>query len=219
MRASIVGSAVVHLVGLIILFAVKYSAPLIVPGDVVQVALYDAPALRPAMPPPAPKPREPEKEAPKIEPVEESGVKISPPKPKPKPKAEEPEKQQETAPHSPNVPYARVGNSGLSGAVSVDASDFEFTYYLLLVRNRIAQSWTPPSGLVTGGQPVRAVIYFKIARDGSIIGVGVENASGRDFFDRSALRAVAISNPLPPLPEGYKGGDLGVHFGFEYGGP
>jgi TonB family protein len=216
MRNSIIGSATIHLVGLVLLFVVKYSAPLIVPGDVVQVALYDAPLRAPA-PAPAPKAKEPELEAPKIEPVEESGVKLTPPKPKPKPK--EPEKQTESTPEAPAVPYARVGNSGLSGAISVDNSDFEFTYYLLLVRNRIAQNWSPPSGLVSGGQPVRAVLYFKIARDGTVTGVSVESTSTREYFDRSALRAVAISNPLPPLPEGFKGGDLGVHFGFEYGGP
>jgi TonB family protein len=216
MRASVIGSTVVHLVGLVLLFAVKYSAPLIVPGDVVQVALYDAASIRPVAPPPAPSPREPEPEAPKLEPVEESGVKISPPLPKPK---DEAAKEAEPAPTTPAVPYARVGSAGLSGAVSVDAADFEFTYYLLLIRNRIAANWSPPSGLVTGGQPVRAVIYFKIARDGSVAGIAIESRSGREYFDRSALRAVAISNPLPPLPEGFNSGDLGVHFGFEYGGP
>jgi protein TonB len=216
MRSSIIGSTIVHLAGLILLFAVKYSAPLIIPGEVVQVALYDAPTIRPATPRPEPRPRDPEPEAPKIEPVEESGVKLSPPKPKPKPKEPEPAKD---ADPPQNVPYAKVGSAGLSGAVSVDAADFAFTYYLLLIRNRIAQSWTPPSGLVTGGQPVRAVIYFKIARDGSVTGIAIESGSGREFFDRSAHRAVAISNPLPPLPDGFNGSDLGVHFGFEYGGP
>ena len=219
MRASVIGSAVIHLVGLVLLFAVKYNAPLIIPGDVVQVALLDAPNIRPPAPATAPRPREPEPEAPKLEPVEESGVKIEPPKPRPRPKEEEPAKAEEVAPELPSVPYQRVGSAGLSGAVSVDAASFEFTYYLLLIRNAIASNWSPPSGLVTGGQPVRAVIYFKIARKGTITGVAVESKSGREYFDRSALRAVSISNPLPPLPEGFDGGDLGVHFGFEYGGP
>lgn len=219
MRSSIVGSAVIHLVGLVLLFAVKYSAPLIIPGDVVQVSLADLSTVRSIAPPPAPQ-RQPEPEAPKIEPVEETGVKIAEPKPAPKkPQEPEPQKQADPMPQSPQVPYARVGSAGLSGAVSVDQSDFAFTYYLVLVRNRIAQAWTPPSGLVTGGQPVRAVIYFKIARDGSVKGVGLESPSGHEYFDRSALRAVQISHPLPPLPDGFDGSDLGVHFGFEYGGP
>lgn len=218
MRGSVIGSSIIHILGLVLLFIVKYDAPLIIPGEVVQVSLMDAPAIRPQAPAPAPRPREREPEAPKLEPVEESGVKIEPPKPRPKPKDPEP-KAEEPAPELPSVPYQRVGSAGLSGAVSVDAASFEFTYYLLLIRNAIASNWSPPSGLVTGGRPVRAIIYFKIARNGMITGIAVEARSGREYFDRSALRAVSISNPLPPLPEGFDGGDLGVHFGFEYGGP
>jgi TonB family protein len=220
MRGSIIGSAVIHLAGLILLFAVRYSTPLIIPGDVVQVSLADMSTIRPVAPPPQPRPRDPEPEAPKIEPVEESGVKIAPPKPAPKkPQEPEPQKQADPTPESPQVPYARVGSAGLSGAVSVVQADFAFTYYLILVRNKIAQVWTPPSGLVTGGQPVRSVVYFKIARDGTVKGAALESTSGHEYFDRSAVRAVVISNPLPPLPEGFIGSDLGVHFGFEYGGP
>jgi hypothetical protein len=40
-----------------------------------------------------------------------------------------------------------------------------------------------------------------------------------EFFDHSALRAVMVSDPLPPLPLGFTGEDLGVHFGFEYAAP
>jgi hypothetical protein len=51
------------------------------------------------------------------------------------------------------------------------------------------------------------------------VGIALESSSGAEFFDRSATRAVTISNPLPPLPLGWTGGDLGVHFGFEYEAP
>jgi UDP-2,3-diacylglucosamine pyrophosphatase LpxH len=37
-----------------------------------------------------------------------------------------------------------------------------------------------------------------------------------ECFDRSALRAVTISDPLPPLPDGFGGSELGVHFGFDW---
>ena len=86
----------------------------------------------------------------------------------------------------------------------------------MLVRNRIAQNWTPPSG---GAQGAKTVVYFKISRDGSISGPRVEQGSGVEFFDQGALRAVMISDPLPPLPLGWSGSQLGVHFGFEYQGP
>ena len=116
------------------------------------------------------------------------------------------------------LPYARVGSAGLSGAVGVDARDFEFTYYLMLIRNKVAQNWAPPAGLETGRQ-VRAVVYFRVARHGGVSGTRLETPSGVEFFDRASLRAVTLSDPLPPLPLGFPGSDLGIHFGFEYERP
>ncbi len=148
-----------------------------------------------------------------MKPADEKGVRVAPPPKKKKPA----EAQEETPP--PALPYTAVGNAGLRGQVAVDARDFEFTYYLMLVRNKIAQNWSPPSGMVPGAAATRAVVTFRIGRDGTVTGVQLESGSGVDFFDRTAVRAVVLSDPLPPLPLAYSGGDLGVHFGFEIGGP
>jgi TonB family protein len=113
---------------------------------------------------------------------------------------------------------ASVGGTGLSADVGVDDANFEFTYYLIAVRNRIGQNWSAPAGLATSGKPVRAVVYFRVGRDGSVAQSKLEETSGIAFFDQSAMRAVLISNPLPPLPLGFGGSDLGVHFAFEYAG-
>jgi protein TonB len=117
------------------------------------------------------------------------------------------------------LPAAPAGPAGLTGEVAVDTGDFEFTYYLLLVRNRVAENWSPPTGLAMRGQPVHAVVRFRITREGEVTGAVIERASGMEFFDHSALRAVMVSDPLPPLPLGFTGEDLGVHFGFEYAAP
>jgi TonB family protein len=66
---------------------------------------------------------------------------------------------------------------------------------------------------------VRTVIYFRIGRSGELEASSLETASGIEFFDRSAQRAVTLSDPLPPLPLGFAGGTLGVHFGFEWETP
>jgi hypothetical protein len=49
--------------------------------------------------------------------------------------------------------------------------------------------------------------------------IRMDERSTREFFDRSALRAVMLSDPLPPLPLGFAGGDLAVHFGFDWEAP
>jgi TonB family protein len=146
-------------------------------------------------------------------------VKLAPEPPKKKKPARVPEETPPPAPEMPVLPSAAVGSAGLRGDLSLEVRDFAFTYYLVLVRNKIAANWAPPAGLATGGRRVRAVVYFRIARGGELSGVRLEGASGMEFFDRSALRAVMISDPLPPLPLGFAGGELGVHFGFDWEAP
>ena len=217
MRSPLATSAAVHLAIVLILFFAHGPAPLIVPGpDVVQVSLVE-PTTTPVIvaPPPAPKPRI---EPAELRPEAGEGVKLAPVKPPPKQTETSRKADQEPAPTAPALPYAPAGNAGLRGQVSVDARDFAFTYYLMLVRNRVSQNWSPPAGL-SSTNPVEAVVAFRIERDGTIAGVRLETGSAMEFFDRSALRAVMLSDPLPPLPLGFGGPSLGVHFGFQYAGP
>ncbi len=217
MRGALLGSAVTHVAVLAALFTVRRVEPLIVPGpDVVQVSLLE-PGAAPQPPRPAPPAPRPAVHVPDIKPEEAEGVKLAPPR-KPPRKAATPPAPAPPATPALALPYAKVGSAGLSGAVGVDQRDFEFTYYLMLIRNKVAQNWAPPAG-VASGRPVRAVVYFHVGRAGAVSDVRLESGSGVEFFDRSALRAVALSDPLPPLPLGFPGSDLGVHFGFEYEQP
>ncbi len=217
MRGSILGSGLIHLGLLVALFYVRAPVSVIVPGpESVQVALVDPGALAPAPQPVAETPPAPRIE--EIKPLDESGVKLAPEPPRKK-KPAPPPKETPPAREAPALPSASVGSAGLRGDLSLEVRDFAFTYYLVLVRNRIAGNWAPPAGLATGGRAVRAVVYFRISRGGELSGVRLETASGFEFFDRSALRAVTISDPLPPLPLGFGGGELGVHFGFDWEAP
>ena len=214
------GSALVHILLTAALFFVRAGATVLVPGpDVVQVSLVDAslapvPAPAPALAKSAPEP---------FAPTEEKGVRLEKPKPRkrdePAPERLPPAPAPPAAPTAaaPRVllPYADVGG-GMRGQVAVDESNFEFAYYLQQVRVMIARNWTPPAG-VPGG--MRAAVYFRVARDGTLSAPRLETASGNEFFDQSAARAVIVTGHLPPLPLGYSGADLGIHFGFEYAGP
>ena len=223
MRGTVVGSAAIHVALLSGLFFLPPSHTVVLPGpDVVQVALVGEPAPEP---PPAPvvKPTD------TVTPDETQGIQIQKPRPKPKPVVKQAPKPLELAakvppPEQPAPPattartvlaYAPVAN-GLSGQVSVDDANFEFAYYLQMVRAQIARNWTPPAGATTGA---RAEVYFRVSRSGALSGLRLDVGSGNSVFDQSALRAVVITQQLPPLPLGYSGADLGIHFGFEYTGP
>jgi TonB family protein len=109
-----------------------------------------------------------------------------------------------------------VGLPGFSSQLQLDIENFEFSYYLVAVRNKVSSNWSPPAGIATQTTRARAVVYFRILKNGRIADLKTETASGIVLFDQSALRAILRSEPFPPLPGGFPGGSLGVHFGFEY---
>jgi TonB family protein len=221
-RGAIIGSALVHVVTAVALLIARPSRTILVPGpDVVQVALVDAamaelpaPSVAQAAPAPEPEPA-----------LEDQGVRLEKPKrekpkparPEPAPPAAKPSPAPPSAIPSPArvvLPYASVGG-GMAGQVAVDASNFEFAYYLQQVRTLIARNWAPSAGVAAG---TRVEVYFRVSRDGSLSSPRIEVSSGNGYFDQSATRAVIVTGHLPPLPLGYDGGDLGIHFGFEYTG-
>ena len=100
-----------------------------------------------------------------------------------------------------------------TGPVRLDAESFPFPEYLQALVDTIQTKWRLPSDVVEGSG--RATVYFRILRHGSIRRAIVEAGSGARTFDRSALDAVFATDPFLPLPEGFQGEYLGVHFSFE----
>jgi len=97
-------------------------------------------------------------------------------------------------------------------AIRLDAESFPFPEYLQALVDTMQAKWRLPSGVGGSG---RATVYFRILRHGSIRRPVVEAGSGARAFDRSVLDAVLRSDPFVPLPEGFRGEYLGVHFSFE----
>jgi periplasmic protein TonB len=116
-----------------------------------------------------------------------------------------------------------MGNFGIpggkgkgSGSLSLDTGAFPYMYYLVMMKNRISENWIPPFGSMTAEESKRVVIAFRIDRFGVVSDARVEEGSANENLDSSALRAVTVSSPFPPLPENYPDSTLGVHFGFRF---
>lgn len=94
--------------------------------------------------------------------------------------------------------------------------NFPYAYYIQTLRNKISASWY--SSLVSPGLRGKytASVYFKILRNGNVTDLGLEQRSGNNSLDLSALRAIRAASPFPPLPPDFAGGYLGVHFEFEW---
>ncbi|HSW64006.1 MAG TPA: TonB family protein [Dissulfurispiraceae bacterium] len=70
--------------------------------------------------------------------------------------------------------------------------------YSAVVSSIIHQNWIYPESI---DKSLEALVLIKVRRDGSIQIVGVEKSSGSPLFDRSGLRAINKSTPLPRPPQ------------------
>jgi len=107
----------------------------------------------------------------------------------------------------PKKGFANVSSS----IMDLDTTSFDYAYYLAIVRDKIGNNWIRT---YTGNGKVK--IYFKIMKNGEIKDAQVEVSSGNPGLDKLALQAVLKSNPLPPLPEGFRENYIGIHIWFNY---
>lgn len=167
--------------------------------------------------------------APLKKPSPSADKKLSPPKkeekvavPTRKEKKSSPKKEKEEASEGEGFSFSLSTGSGgggggsATGSIILDAKDFEFYYYLAIIRDKIASNWIPPYASIPAGETKKCIIYFKILRNGLITDSFIEVSCGIEILDQASLRAVIASSPFPPLPQTFSGDSLGVHFGFEY---
>ncbi|MGO9613097.1 MAG: cell envelope integrity protein TolA [Dissulfurispiraceae bacterium] len=67
-------------------------------------------------------------------------------------------------------------------------------YYSLVV-SKIRQQWIYPESI---DKDLEAIVSIRIAVDGHVTVDKIEKSSNNLLFDRSVLRAIAMSSPLPP---------------------
>jgi periplasmic protein TonB len=180
----------------------------------------ESPGLYKAPEPAAPVPDK------KAEPIPEKTAPVKPPAPKaapPAPKSTAP--APETPPNA--VPYGEGGRPALqygqfstgAGEAGIKFGDAAFgdryAAYVNEITRRISSNWLKSMVDSRVQKAPRVYLTFKIERDGKITDVQVQQSSGVASLDRSAQRAVLVSQ-LPPLPADYRGTDVNVTFYFEY---
>ncbi|MCY4536117.1 MAG: energy transducer TonB, partial [Bryobacterales bacterium] len=62
----------------------------------------------------------------------------------------------------------------------------------------------------------RTLIQFSVTSNGSVPKLVIAKSSGAPPLDRAAVAGVSASNPFPPLPKEYLGGDIRLQFTFLY---
>ena len=100
--------------------------------------------------------------------------------------------------------------------VTVGNTDPALAYYFVLIQDKITGNWTPPK--MSPGTTASVSLSLRILRSGQVRGLAVGSSSGDRLLDDSAVRAVSLSSPLPPLPPLYKAEALSLELRFTFVG-
>jgi TonB family protein len=100
--------------------------------------------------------------------------------------------------------------------VTVGNTDPALAYYFVLIQNKITGNWTPPK--MGAGTTAGAGVSLRILRSGQLRDLAIDASSGDRALDDSALRAVRLSAPLPPLPPLFKAETLYLQLRFTFVG-
>jgi len=84
--------------------------------------------------------------------------------------------------------------------------------YLDRLKGKVDRDWKAPS--IVAKIPPKAVIAFRISKNGKISNIILEKSSGNIVLDNSALSMIRALNNLGPLPIAYNGDSLGIHYTF-----
>jgi len=99
-----------------------------------------------------------------------------------------------------------------------DPQGIDMRPYLAQILTIVRANWRRviPQSVRMGTMRGRTVVEFIINRDGSIPKLVTADTSGQDALDRAAVAGLSMSNPLPPLPAGFKGEQVRLAFTFAY---
>lgn len=110
------------------------------------------------------------------------------------------------------------GQLGSQVELKSDPQGIDLKPYLAQVLAIVRQNWFSvlPESVRMGTRKGRVVLQFALNRDGSLAKVVISDYSGSDSLDRAAVAGLSMSNPLPPLPNEYKGAQMKLAFSFNY---
>lgn len=167
--------------------------------EVYKVSLAPLPQPRVTSPPEA---EEPESEAVEEKKEEKAAPRKEEKKPEPKKPVEQAAKE-----------VVKKGLPDIKPKVYTGSGrGFTYSYYLNILLGKIGKNWHNP--FRDQNVVLKSIVYFEVDKDGNIYGVRIEDNSGNELYDETALRAVIATKSLPPLPDEFVDDYLKVHIEF-----
>lgn len=127
----------------------------------------------------------------------------------------EPNKVQ-TGQAAASVPMSSVQTRAGTSSITMQDSAFgnRFAYYVQQLTQKVASQWMTPM-LDAQASGHRVYITFQVERDGSLSHIQIQQRSGDNTLDQTALSAVQHIDTFPPLPEAYTGSHINVTYYFD----
>ncbi len=112
---------------------------------------------------------------------------------------------------------AQTGGAEASGAAGINAGanvlqQVRLRAYYNRLWDHVKEHWAVPPGVQ--GRGLTVIVSVVMDRSGRLLDTTVEESSGSEAFDRSALQALERAQPLPPVPEAVPGETLDIGFRF-----
>jgi periplasmic protein TonB len=189
-----------------------YSSPVTSVDLVTEISV--APEMEEEAPPeePPPPPEEPEPEPipePETEPIPKEETKPVPKKiikrikpiklPESNLKKRLQERLSKVKTTSPARPATRTRIS------TGNQKQFPYSWYTDIIRSKMYNLWKRPTKEAVNKETATVIVSFRVFRDGHIENIRLKESSGSKVVDESALQAARAADPLPPLPDGFKG--------------
>jgi TonB family protein len=96
--------------------------------------------------------------------------------------------------------------------VSFDTNGFNYPYYEDQIKRKINRNWR----WVESYGKLRALVYFRIYKNGSVSDISIKESSGNVEYDKNVLDTICRAVPFLDFPEDYRGESVGVFFEFKY---
>lgn len=126
-----------------------------------------------------------------------------------------PVKKPETKPKEKPTQAKNPAKTNTDIGLKISNKGGKYSYYIDAILSKIGNNWSNP--FRGSGVKFSVTIYFVIKKDGEITSVKIEKSSGNDLYDRSAERAVIVTQTLPPLAGEFANQEsLRLHLEFEY---
>jgi TonB family protein len=119
-----------------------------------------------------------------------------------------------TSESSPSAGGGGEGGTGGGGAGGIDDPTFQYGWYYANIQGIISRNWSRPIK-PDMAHTLAALVRFRVMKNGSLSDIVLVQSSGDAALDRSAMRAVQDSNPLPPLPFQFAKDSVGFTLEFE----